>query len=59
MLGNHMIKSWSSSQLVIALSSGDAELYALVKAATLAKSLGSLMRDFDLEVEIVFPGRST
>ena len=25
MLGNHMIKSWSSSQPVIALSSGEAE----------------------------------
>ena len=45
MLGNHMIKSWSSSQPVIALSSGEAELYALVTAATQAKGIASLMFD--------------
>ena len=37
MLGNHMIKSWSSSQPLIALSSGEAELYALAEAAAQAK----------------------
>ena len=51
MLGNHMIKFWSSSQPVIALSSGEAEFYALVKSATQAKVPSSLMRDFDLEVD--------
>ena len=30
MLGGHLIKSWSSTQPVIALCSGEAELYALV-----------------------------
>ena len=59
MLGIHMIKSWSSSQPVIALSSGEAELYALVKAATQAKGIGSLMMDFDLAVETTIHTDST
>ena len=36
MIGNHCIKSWSSTQSVIALSSGEAELYSLVKATSQA-----------------------
>ena len=31
MFGSHLIKSWSSTQNVIALSSGEAEYYGLVK----------------------------
>ena len=38
MIGKHMIKSWSSIQNVIALSSGEAEYYGLVKGA--AQGLG-------------------
>ena len=33
MIGKHMIKSWSSTQNVVALSSGEAEYYGLVKGA--------------------------
>ncbi len=33
-LGCHVLKSWSSTLHCIALSSGEAELYALVKGAT-------------------------
>ena len=32
--GKHMIKSWSSTQQVMALSSGEAELYGMLKGAT-------------------------
>ena len=48
-----MIKSWSSSQPVVALSSGEADLYALIKAATQAKGLASQMLDFDMDVDTV------
>ena len=59
MVGNH-IKSWSSSsQLVIALNSGEAEFYYLVKTATPAKGLRSLMRDFELEVDTTIHADST
>jgi len=50
MLGHHLIKSWSSTQQVIALSSGEAELYSLTKGAAqtlgliaMAKGLGVTM----------------
>ena len=33
MIGGHYIKSWSSTQKTIALSSGEAELTALVKCS--------------------------
>ena len=33
MLGDHVIKGWSSNQTVIALSTGEAELYAINKPA--------------------------
>ena len=47
MWGLHVLKSWSSTQQVIALSSGEAELYALIKAAAQVKGLMSVMLDFD------------
>ena len=37
-LGDHLVKSWSSTQTVIALSTGEAELYALNETG--AQSLG-------------------
>ncbi len=40
MLGSHTIKHWSKTQSGVALSSGEAELYALVKAST--ETLGIL-----------------
>ena len=33
MVGSHIIKSWSSTQAVISLSSGEAEFYGVVKAS--------------------------
>ena len=59
MLGNHVIKSWSSSQPIITLSSGEAELYALVKAASQAQGIASLMFDFDKNVCITVHTDST
>ena len=46
MHGGHTLKSWSSTQHCIALSSGEAELYALTKAAAQVKGLMSLIGDF-------------
>ena len=34
MIGDHCIKQWSKTQASIALSSGEAELYAIVKGCT-------------------------
>ena len=36
MLGKHMVKSWSSTQANVTLSSGEAEYYGLVKGSSIA-----------------------
>ena len=43
--GSHLIKSWSSTQQVIATSSGEAELYAMVKGVSQTKGLISMLND--------------
>ena len=45
-IGAHCIKSWSSNQSVIALSSAEAELYALLKGASQSLGLNSMGSDF-------------
>ena len=50
-LGRHVIKTWSSSQQTIALSSGEAELYALTKGACHTKWLISMLSDFKVPVD--------
>ena len=52
MVGGHLIKTWSATQQAYALSSAEAELYAMVAAVTRAKGLRSLA------VEIGFKGLS-
>ena len=42
MLGNHCIKTWAASQGAYALSSAEAELYAMIEGVTRAKGLISL-----------------
>ena len=59
MVSGHLVKSWSTTQPMIALSSGEAELYALVKAAAQAKDLCNLMADFGYETKITVHTDST
>ena len=47
------IKTWSSTQPTIALSSGEAELTAFVKAATEGIGVQSLARDLGLHVSLL------
>eukprot|EP00973_Karenia_brevis_P094977 12425071-Karenia_brevis.AAC.1 len=49
MLGRHCIKTWSSTQGAYALSSAEAELYAMVEGVTRAKGLVSLAREIGFE----------
>ena len=49
-LGSSMLRSWSSVQSSIALSSGEAELYALTKAATHTKFIISLAAGFAMKI---------
>jgi len=50
--GSMVIRSWSKQQKVIALSSGEAELYAAVKLGTELMGIKSLAQDFGLSVEL-------
>ena len=56
MHGGHLIKSWSTNQTVIALSSGEAEYYSLVKGASMALGIKEICVDlgvkFDKSIEI-------
>ena len=45
MHGSHCIRSWSTTQSVIAFSSGEAELYGIVKGASAGLGFQSIARD--------------
>ena len=51
MIGGHNLKTWSSTQKSVTLSSGEAELVAAVKMATEIIGISQLARDWGLEVE--------
>ena len=44
-LGRHSIKGWSKTQSLVALSSGESELYATLKAASETLGMLSMMKD--------------
>ena len=50
MLGTHVLKTWSKTQSVIAKSSAESELYAIVRASTEALGLLALFKDVGMEV---------
>ena len=50
MAGRHVIKTWSSTQQVVALSSGEAELYALMKVAVQVKGIMSMYLDYGIKL---------
>ena len=50
MLGSHQIKHWSNTQGVVALSSAEAELCGIVKAAVQGMGLQSVARDLGEEI---------
>ena len=52
MLGAHVLKTWSSTQPTVSLSSGEAEFYGVVKAAGLALGQQAVMKDLGHEVPV-------
>ena len=49
-LGKHMLKGWSRTQSLVALSSGESELYATLKAAAEALGMMSMLKDLGWHV---------
>ena len=58
-MGSHLIKSWSSTQSIIALSSGEAEYYGVVKGASVGLGLQSVLKDFDVSSSITIKSDAT
>ena len=53
-MGSHVIKSWSKTQSLIALSSAESEFYAILKASAETLGVLSMMKDlgYTLQGEI-------
>ena len=54
MWGLHCFKSWASPQATVALSSAEAELYALTKGASQALGVMTLLEDFGIKTRSTF-----
>ena len=52
LLGAHLLKSWSMTQPIITLSSGEAELHGVVKAAAGGLGFLSLLADFGVTLRL-------
>ena len=52
MLGKHAIKTWSSTQSSVSLSSGEAEFYGVIKGAGMGLGFQSLLADLGLQVPL-------
>jgi len=50
--GMHCVKSWSSTQSVIALSSGESEYYGVIKGAAVGLGFVSLAQDFGIQLKL-------
>ena len=52
MLGNHMVKTWCSTQSIVSLSSGEAEYYGIVKGSSIGLGIRSMLGDFGVDVGV-------
>jgi hypothetical protein len=52
LMGSHLIKHWSSTQKVVTLSSGEAELAGIVKGSAEALGLRSLAADLGIPTDV-------
>ena len=52
MLGKHMVKSWSSTQANVSLSSGEAEYYGLVKGSSVAIGVKTMHKEMGIDLRI-------
>ena len=59
MVGKHTIKTTSNLQSTIALSSGESEFYALVKACAFGLSVQALYNDWGLKMDLVVASDSS
>ena len=58
-MGNHLLTQWSRTQSCVALSSGEAELNAILKTACEGLGLRSLMKEIGVEAGLHIRGDSS
>ena len=51
-IGDHVIKHWSTTQATVALSSGEAEYYGMVKGGSTALGVQSMLADLGVELKV-------
>jgi len=51
-LGGHTIKTWSSTQAIVSLSSGEAEYYAMLKGGCVGLGVRSLAEDIGMQLDV-------
>ena len=49
MIGSHLIRAYSKTQSVVAKSSGESELYGIIRASTEGLGIVTLLKDFGVE----------
>ena len=59
MIGRHLVTHWSRTQTVIALSSGEAELNAMLKAASEGLNVKHLMEEIGWDLGLHLRGDSS
>jgi hypothetical protein len=52
MFGSHTVKSWSTTQQVIALSSGEAEYYSMVRGGSMGLGMQAMSEDMGVSASI-------
>ena len=58
MVGKHVLKTWSTTQAVVALSSGESELCAALKGGCELLSIQSLYAEWGKSVKLCIEGDS-
>ena len=59
MWSGQFVKAWSKTLVVLALSSGESELVAVVRAETEGLGLQSILSDFDLSRHVAIKSDAT
>ena len=54
--GSHVLKWWSKTQPTIALSSGEAELAAMVRSTSEGMGMLSIMKEFEIDAKLRVKG---
>ena len=53
MLGGHCVKHWASTQTVVSLSSGEAELHGISKSGTNSLGVQAVANDMGIQLDVV------